>query len=281
MGKPMSKRLLRAGYNLTVYNRSKQPMEELKSLGASAANSPKEVAENSDVVITMLPDSDDVESVVLGKNGVVEGIKSGGIVIDMSTISPLVTIQIHNMLKNMGVYMLDAPVTGGTIGAESGTLTIMVGGDREAFERCLPIFLCLGKKVHYMGPSGSGQMTKLCNQIAVALSLLGVCEAITFASKAGLDLRTVLDVLSSGAASSWQLINLGPKIIEGDMEPGFKAKHLRKDLRIVSEVSEKLNVFLPGSGLMHELMKALSSMGYDEKGTQSLIILIEKLSSGR
>lgn len=281
MGKPMSKRLLKAGYSLTVYNRSRQPMEELRELGAGTASSPKEVAELSDVTITMLPDSQDVESVMLGKDGVIEGARSGSVVVDMSTISPFVTVMIYDRFREVGVQMLDAPVTGGTLGAEGGTLTIMVGGDRDAFERCLPIFLTLGKKVHYMGPSGSGQMTKLCNQVAVALSLLGACEALILASKAGLDLQKVLDVLSSGAASSWQLTNLGPRIIEGDLEPGFKAEHLQKDLRIVGEVSERLSVFMPGSSLAHELMKSLGAIGMGKKGTQSLILILEQLSSHR
>jgi len=281
MGKPMSKRILQAGHELTVFNRSKPPVEELVSLGARAAQSPREVAEKSEFVILMLPDSPDVEKVVLGENGVCEGAGEGSIVIDMSTISPFTEIRIAEMLRQRGVYYLDAPVTGSTPAAEAGTLTIMVGGPREAFDRSLPILQCMGKNIHYMGNNGAGQFTKLCNQIAVSLNLLGTCEALLLASKAGLDPLKVIEVLGSGAGSSWQLVNLGPKIVAKDFTPGFKAEHLRKDLRILSEISEKLGLPLFGTTVVHQLIKSLVENGMGKCGTQSLITILEQLSRHR
>ena len=281
MGKPMSKRILQAGHELTVFNRSKPPVEELVSLGARAAQSPREVAEKSEFVILMLPDSPDVEKVVLGENGVCEGAGEGSIVIDMSTVSPFTEIKIAEMLRQRGVYYLDAPVTGSTPAAEAGTLTIMVGGPREAFDRSLPILQCMGKNIHYMGNNGAGQFTKLCNQIAVSLNLLGTCEALLLASKAGLDPLKVIEVLGSGAGSSWQLVNLGPKIVAKDFTPGFKAEHLRKDLRILSEISEKLGLPLFGTTVVHQLIKSLVENGMGKCGTQSLITILEQLSRHR
>ena len=281
MGKPMSKRILQAGHELTVFNRSKPPVEELVSLGAKAAQSPREVAEKSEFVILMLPDSPDVEKVVLGENGVCDGAGEGSIVIDMSTVSPFTEIKIAEMLRQRGVYYLDAPVTGSTPAAEAGTLTIMVGGPREAFDRSLPILQCMGKNIHYMGNNGAGQFTKLCNQIAVSLNLLGTCEALLLASKAGLDPLKVIEVLGSGAGSSWQLVNLGPKIVAKDFTPGFKAEHLRKDLRILSEISEKLGLPLFGTTVVHQLIKSLVENGMGKCGTQSLITILEQLSRHR
>lgn len=281
MGKPMSKRILQAGHELVVFNRSRAPMDELVALGARAAGSPGEVAEQAEFVILMLPDSQDVERVVLGQEGVHEGAKKDTIVIDMSTISPFTEIKIAEMLRQKGVYYLDAPVTGSTPAAEAGTLTIMVGGPREAFDKAFPILGCMGKNIHYMGNNGAGQFTKLCNQIAVSLNLLGTCEALLLASKAGLDPLKVIDVLGSGAGSSWQLLNLGPKIVNKDFTPGFKAEHLRKDLRIISEVSEQLGLPLFGTAVVYQLVKSLVENGMGKCGTQSLITILEQLSRHR
>ncbi len=281
MGKPMSKRILQAGHELIVFNRSRAPVDELVALGASAAQSPGEVAEQAEFVIIMLPDSPDVEKVVLGREGVHEGAGKDTIVIDMSTVSPFTEIKIAEILKQKGVYYLDAPVTGSTPAAEAGTLTIMVGGPREAFDKSLPILQCMGKNIHYMGNNGAGQFTKLCNQIAVSLNLLGTCEALLLASKAGLDPLKVIEVLSSGAGSSWQLVNLGPKIVNKDFTPGFKAEHLRKDLRILSEVSEQFGLPLFGTTVVYQLVKSLVENGMGKCGTQSLITILEQLSRHR
>jgi 3-hydroxyisobutyrate dehydrogenase len=236
MGKPMAINLLRAGYPLTVWNRTKSKMDELIAMGAYGASSPKEVAERSDVVITMVTDSPDVEDVILGPNGVIHGARPGLIVIDMSTISPKVTRRIADELSKKGVKMLDAPVSGGERGAREATLSIMVGGPREAFEECLPILETLGKKITYMGPTGMGQTAKLCNQVICALNIQAVCEGLMLGAKAGLDLRRLLEAVSAGAASSWMLINLGPKMIERDFKPGFKIRHQQKDLRLALEL---------------------------------------------
>ena len=279
MGKPMARRLLRAGYRLVVHNRSRRPVDELVAEGAEAAWSPREVAEKTDVVITMLPDSPEVEMVLIGVKGVIEGAERGLIVVDMSTISPIATKSIAEKLEKRGIEMLDAPVSGGTAGAEAGTLSIMVGGKREIFEEVKPILQVLGKKITYMGGHGAGQATKICNQVAISGALLGVAEALLLASSYGLDPRKVIDVLSGGAANSWQLTNLGPKMIERDFEPGFKIAHFRKDLRIAREIGEEKNLPLLGAGIVYELLKAVEADKLGEKGTQALILALEKLAS--
>ncbi|MDJ0269223.1 MAG: NAD(P)-dependent oxidoreductase [Aigarchaeota archaeon] len=279
MGKPMAKRILSAGYRMVVHSRSSPPVEELANLGAEKASSPKEVAEKAEIIIMMLPDSPDVRKVVLGENGIAEGASPGSIVIDMSTVSPIVEVEIAEELRKKGVEYLDAPVTGSTMGAESGTLTIMVGGSKEAFERALPVLKTMGKNIVHMGGNGMGQMTKMCNQVAVSLNLLGTCEAILLASKAGLDPKKVIEVIGSGAAGSWQLNNLGPRMVDRDFRPGFKVEHLVKDLRIVREVTSRLNLPLLGVNMVAELVKALEQHGYGSEGTQALITVLEKLAT--
>ncbi|MEM3403832.1 MAG: 2-hydroxy-3-oxopropionate reductase [Nitrososphaeria archaeon] len=281
MGKPMSKNLIKSGYHLTVWNRTASKMKELVDLGAKPASSPKEVAEKSDIVITMVTDSPDVEKVVLGPSGIIEGSMEGLIVIDMSTISPEITRRIAKKLEEKGVEMLDAPVTGGDVGAINATLSIMVGGKREVFEKCLPVFQAMGKKITYMGEHGMGQTTKLCNQVMVALNLQAVCEGLILGAKAGLDLNKLLEVVTAGAANSWALSNLGPKIIKGDLEPGFKLGMLQKDLRIVLSTAEELDLPLPVTALMHQMLRIAQADGYSEKGTQAMIKAMEKLSNYR
>lgn len=278
MGRPMAKRILSHGYNLTVYSRSRGPVDEMAAMGASPAPSPKEVAEHSDVVITMLPDEPEVRQVVFGSSGLIEGFKKGGIYIDMSTISPFTVRELSSKLTTHGVDMLDAPVSGSTTAAEAGILTIMVGGPREAFERALPIFRTMGNTITYMGGSGMGAFTKLCNQILVSVNLLATCEALMMASKAGLDPVKVIEVVGSGAAGSWQLSNLGPKMVTRDFRPGFKVQHLRKDLRILRDVAERMGLPLLGTSVVAELMKTLDRMGHGLEGTQSLITLLEEMA---
>ncbi len=279
MGKPMALNLLKAGFPLTVYNRSRAPVDLLASQGARAAASPREVAANSDVVITMVTDSPDVEQVVLGPNGVIEGLKPGGIFVDMSTISPVVTRRIAAELSKKGVMMLDAPVSGGDRGAREASLTIMVGGPKEAYEACLPVFQAMGKKITHMGDSGAGQLTKLTNQILVAVNMVAVCEALVFARKAGLNIDTVIDSLSAGAASSWSLVNLGPKAAKGDFAPGFKVKLLQKDLRYALSTAEQLKIALPATSLVHQFYNSIEAEGLGEEGTQVLLKVLERLSA--
>lgn len=278
MGKPMAKNLIKAGYSLTVWNRTSSKMGELIELGAKSAGSPKEVAKDSEVVITMLTDSPDVEFVILGSSGVIEGAKKGLIAIDMSTISPRVTKKIAEKLADKGVEMLDAPVTGGEIGAINASLSIMVGGNEKVFEKCLPIFQSLGKRVTFMGTHGNGQVAKLCNQIMCVMNIQGVCEGFALGAKAGIDLNNLIEVLTGGAANSWQLANLGPKMVKGDLEPGFKMKTQQKDLRLVLETASEFNLPLPGTAIVNQIFRIVEAEGLGEKGTQAAIKAMEKIS---
>lgn len=281
MGKPMATNLLRKGFFLAVHNRSRGPVEQLSSLGAKPCNSPAEVAEESEILVTMLPDEPEVRQVLTGEKGVLSSLRHGTVVVDMSTVSPHFSKEMASKVESAGGMMLDAPVSGSTMAAEQGTLTIMVGGRVEAFEKAKPVLEAIGSNIYYMGESGAGSFAKLCNQVAVSLNLLGVCEMLILGSKAGLDLRKLIQVVSTGAGGSWQLSNLGPRMVERDYRPGFKVKHLRKDLRILRETAEKLGVSLPGVSLVAELVRALDGMGHGENGTQALIELLEKISNHR
>lgn len=279
MGRSMSQNLLKAGFQVAVYNRSKPPVDLLVSKGASAAPSPKALAERSDVVITMVTDAEAVKGVVLGKGGVVEGARQGLVLIDMSTISPSATRSVSAALAAKGARMLDAPVSGGDTGAREGTLTIMVGGDPEVFNDCLPVLRAMGSKVVHMGGTGAGQLTKLANQILVACNMIGVCECLNFAKRSGLDVGKLIDSLSAGAASSWALVNLGPKMAKRDFAPGFKVKLLQKDLRYVLASADEVDAALPATALVHQLYKQLEEKGLGEEGTQALLTAVEQLSS--
>ncbi len=278
MGSPMAKNLLKAGFQVTVFNRSRPKMEALVKEGAKAAGSPKEIAQGSDVTITMVNDSPDVEQVVLGPGGAIEGVRREGVVIDMSSISPRVTREIAARLVERGAHMLDAPVSGGQVGAINATLSIMVGGDKAIYERCLPVFQALGKTITHMGGHGMGQVTKLINQILVANTLNGVAEALVFAAKAGADLEATLQAVGGGAAGSWQLANLGPRIIKGDFAPGFMVKLQQKDLRLILEAAREMALPLPATGLVHQLYAALEAEGRGGEGTQALVRVHEKLA---
>lgn len=266
------------GYSVTVYNRSKKSVEELRLDGAEVASSPKDLAERSDIVIDMVTDAPDVEEVLFGENGAAQSAKKGTVFIDMSTNSPEVARSVNSRLAEKGADFLDAPVTGGDKGAREGTLTIMVGGKKEVFDRCRPVFEGMGKEIVYMGDSGSGQAMKLCNQTAVAIHTLATCESLLLASSAGLDLKDVLRVLTSGAANSWNLTNLGPKVVARDYEPGFKSAHLLKDLRYVIQLSEKNRLTLPGSSVVYQLFNSVMAEEEGEWGTQILAKVLERLA---
>jgi 3-hydroxyisobutyrate dehydrogenase len=278
MGKPMALNLVKAGYSLTVWNRTQSKTKDLIEAGAIGAESPKKVAEKTDVVITMVTDSPDVEEVVLGSEGVIYGAHKGLTLIDMSTISPTVARKVADKLSEIGVKMLDAPVSGGEIGAQQGTLSIMVGGPKESFDECLSILEVLGKKITYMGLNGMGQTTKLCNQVICALNIEAVCEGLMLGAKAGLDLKKLLEVVTAGAAGSWMLSNLGPKMAERDFRPGFKIKHQQKDLRLVLQFASELNLPLPGTALVQQMLRVSQAAGMGEKGTQAAVVAIEKLA---
>jgi len=276
MGRPMCANLLKAGYSLTVWNRSRPGIDEVVSLGAATGESPADVAAKSDVIITIVTDSPDVQQVVLGPNGVLEGARPGSVVIDMSTISPSVTREVAAALEQRGVEMLDAPVSGGDVGAKAGTLSIMVGGKPEIFERCLPVFQAMGKNIIHIGPNGAGQTTKLCNQIAVALNMLAGCEAIMLAARSGIDPKKMLDAISAGAAGSWMISNLAPRIVKGDFAPGFMIRLAQKDLRLVLESAGELQLPLPGTALMNQVWRAVEAEGGGDLGTQAAIKALEK-----
>jgi len=279
MGKPMCANLLKAGYPLTVWNRSRPGIDAVVAEGATAGASPAEVAANSDVIITMVTDSPDVQAVVLGADGVIEGARPGSVVIDMTTMSPSVTREIAAALEERGVEMLDAPVSGGDVGAKAGTLSIMVGGKEDVFERCLPVFQAMGKNILHIGPHGAGQTCKLCNQIALAGNMLAGCEAILFAAKSGIDPKKMLGAISAGAAGSWMLSNLGPRIVEGDFAPGFMIRLAQKDLRLVLEAANEQQLPLPGTALMNQVWRAVEADGGGDLGTQAAIKALEKWAS--
>lgn len=279
MGTGMSKNLLKAGYTVTVWNRTASKMEPLVEAGAKAAGSPKEVAENSDVVICIVTDSPDVEQVLLGPDGVIHGAREGMVCIDMSTISPITTREIYAKLAEKGVKMLDAPVSGGVIGANNGTLSIMVGGDEGVFDECLPIFEAMGKTITLVGGIGDGQVTKAVNQILVGTTMLGVAEALVFAKKAGVDIEKCHAAVSGGAAGSWQLINNGGRVLRGDMEPGFKIRDYLKDLRIIMETAESIEMPLPATALVQQMYRGMQAEGLLEKGTQAVSMMVEKLAN--
>lgn len=281
MGSGMSINLLKAGFPLTVWNRTPSKMEPLLEAGADGAGSPREVAERSDVVIDIVTDSPDVEEVLLGPSGVIHGAKPGTIVIDMSTISPAVTQRIAAKLAEKGVRMMDAPVSGGAIGARNGTLSIMVGGDAETFQECLPLFQAMGRTITHVGGHGMGQTVKLCNQILVGLNMLAVAEALMFASKAGVDLEKAFAAVSGGAAGSWQLTNNGAKLLKEDLEPGFKVKDYLKDLRLIMEAAAEVKMPLMGTSIVYQMFRNLDAEGLRDKGTQAVIRVVEKLAEAK
>lgn len=277
MGRPMCLNLIKAGFSVTVFNRTSSKMDEFVFAGAEAADSPKEVAKKSDIIITIVTDTPDVEDVIKGETGVMHGAKPGSIVIDMSTISPSVTKEIADALKKKKVDMLDAPVSGGDTGAQAGTLAIMVGGKKETFERCLPVFQAMGKTITHVGDHGMGQTVKLCNQILVSVTNMAVCEAICFAKKSGLDLDVMIEAVKNGAAASWQLSNLGPKMAIRDFDPGFMIDLQQKDLRLALEAAREMTLPTPGLGLVHQLYASCQAAGEGREGTQALIKSIERL----
>ncbi len=279
MGKPMAKNLIKGGFRLVAHNRSPQAVDEMVSLGAERAASPKEVAQRAQIIFTMLPDSPDVEQVVVGSQGVIEGTQRGCLVIDMSTISPQVTRHLAQRLREKGADMLDAPVTGGQAGAIAGTLTIMVGGEESSLNRAMPFFQAMGKKIVRVGSNGMGQTVKLANQIVCGLNLMSMSEGLVFAAKAGANLEQVVDIISSGVGSSWMMQNLAPRAIKGDFAPGFKAKLQTKDLRLALEAAGSMELPLPATGLVHQLFVSLQTKGYGEEGTQALVKVLEDMGN--
>lgn len=277
MGKSMAGHLLAAGHELTVFNRSREKARELLERGASWAASPSEVARSSEVVFTMVGYPEDVREVILGTQGVLAGIPPGGIVVDCTTSSPSLAVEIAERAAAQGAAALDAPVSGGDIGARNATLSIMVGGDAAAFERVRPLLEKMGRTVVRQGGPGSGQHTKMVNQILIAAGMVALCEGIVYARAAGLDAERVMESVSGGAAGSWSLSNYGPRILKGDLAPGFYVEHFIKDLKIALDEADRMKLCLSGLALAKQLYTMLSALGGGRNGTHALIRVIETM----
>lgn len=271
MGASIVKHLLQNGHEVTVYTRTKEKAEPLIALGASWASSPAEAFKEKDIALTMVGYPADVEEVYFGENGLFQTAKAGNIVIDMTTSEPTLAKKIYAHAQTLGIEALDAPVSDGDVGAQNGTLSIMVGGDQMTFNRAVPVLQQFGANIVYQGEAGAGQHAKMCNQIVIASGMIGVCESLAYGLKAGLDLSTVLQSISSGAAGSWSLSNLAPRMIKEDYAPGFYIKHFVKDMKIALDESKKMGISLPGLALAYEMYEKLIEAGYGENGTQALL----------
>lgn len=278
MGKPIARNLMKAGYPLTVHNRSRSPVDELVAEGAEGASTPCEVAQASDIVFTNLPDSPDVESVVLEANGIVEGTRPGMIFVDNSTIKPETARSIAARLDEVGVMALDAPVSGGDIGAQAGTLAIMVGGPREAFDVVLPVFQAIGETITYVGESGAGQVAKASNQIMVAAQMVAMGELILLAQKSGVDPRRVVDAIRGGAAQCWTLDVKPERLFAGNRQPGFKAHMMYKDLGIVLDTARAYGMPLPVTAVAMQLYEAMLQNGMRDLDNSGVIGVLEVLA---
>ncbi len=281
MGDPMARNLIEAGHSLVVHNRSREPVQALAEVGAQAASGPREVAERSDVVITMLPDSAAVESVVLGEDGVLAGASEGDLLIDMSTIHPTVSVAVAQAAAERGVAALDAPVSGGDVGAKQGTLSIMVGGDAADVERARPLLEVLGKTIVHVGEGGAGQVVKACNQVVVAVTIAAVSEALVLGSKAGVDPERILDVLGGGLAANKVMEMRRTNFLEHDFTPGFRIDLHHKDLNIALESGDAYGVPLPVTGLVQQYMRALRAQGHGGDDHSGLLQLVEELADHR
>ena len=278
MGRSMAGHVRDAGHDLFLYNRTREKAQRLIDRGGRWCDSPAEVARNAEVVFTIVGYPRDVEEVCLGNEGILSAGGQCRTVVDMTTSSPGLAVRIAEAASQKGIASLDAPVSGGDIGAREATLAIMVGGDRDAFERVLPIFRLMGKEISLMGGPGAGQHTKMCNQILVAGTMIGVCESLLYASKQGLDEEAVIGVIGKGAASSWLINNLGPKIVRADYAPGFYVEHFIKDMGIALDEAAACDLSLPGLALMRQLYIAVKAQGHGRRGTQALILALRKMN---
>ena len=278
MGTPMVKNLLNAGYELVVHDLNRDAVRNLVAAGAEPANSPKEIAQKSQVIITMLPDSPHVEAVALGPNGLIEGVSVGDYYLDMSSIAPSTAIKVAEEMAAVGVKCLDAPVSGGDVGAINATLSIMVGGDEAVFDEMQPIFQALGKTITLCGKNGAGQTVKACNQIQVAANFVGLAEALVLGAKAGVDPAIIVEVLSGGYAQTRVMDVRGMRIVHGDFEPGFKSRFHFKDLNIIMKTGNDYGVPLPVTSLMHELFAAMMAAGRGDMDHSGIITVLEDLA---
>ena len=278
MGKSMCAHILKAGYPVSVYNRTEEKAKDLIQMGAIWCLSPKEVAEKCDILFTIVGFPHDVEDVYLGENGILKSIKNGSIVVDMTTSEPSLAQKIYNEAREIGVSSLDAPVSGGDVGAKKATLAIMIGGDKEAYETILPFFNLMGQNISYMGKEGAGQHTKMSNQILIASTMIGTIESLLYAYKAGNDLDAVINVIGKGAAGCWSINNLGPRVAKGNFEPGFFIKHFVKDMGIALKEAKLMNLALPGLALAYQFYMYAMALGLENLGSQGLYKVLGKMN---
>ena len=279
MGSSMCGHLLDAGFETTVFNRTQARAQRLLDRGARWAASPKAVAEDADVIFTIVGYPSDVREVILGPDGVLSGCKAGDVVVDMTTSEPSLAMEIAARAAEKGVSAIDAPVSGGDVGAREARLSIMIGGPADAVDALRPCFECMGRTIVRQGEAGAGQHAKMVNQTLIASGMVGVCEALLYACKAGLDLETVMQSVASGAAGSWSLSNLGPRIIQNNFDPGFFVEHFIKDMGIALDEAKRMNLSLPGLALAHQLYLALKAQGHGRKGTHALQLALASLSN--
>jgi 3-hydroxyisobutyrate dehydrogenase len=278
MGAFMAGHVQKAGHDLYVFNRTKGKSEDLLNQGAHWCETPALVAENAEIVFTIVGHPSDVEEVYMGDQGILSTQGAIRMVVDMTTSQPSLARSIARDAAKQGVQSLDAPVSGGDIGAREGTLAIMVGGEKDAFDEALPLFQLMGKNISYMGGPGAGQHTKMCNQILVAGNMIGVCESLLYAAKLGLDQQSVIDIIGKGAASSWLINNLGPRLVQGDYTPGFFVEHFIKDMGIALEEAAAVGLSLPGLALVRQLYVAVKAQGHGRSGTQALFLALKALN---
>jgi 3-hydroxyisobutyrate dehydrogenase len=278
MGSRMCKHIIEAGHEVYVYNRTPSKANNLLEMGAQWCDSPAGVAEKSDYIFLIVGYPDDVKEVMLGDSGVIENAQSSSYIIDMTTSTPSLAEHLHTVASEKGMYVLDAPVSGGDIGAEKGTLAIMVGGEENVYKKVKPFFDLMGKNIAYIGGPGKGQHTKMSNQVLIAGTMIGVVESLLYAYKADMDLEEVIEVIGKGAASSWSINNLGTRIAQGDFDPGFFIKHFVKDMRIALDEARRMEVSLPGLALAEQFYTSAMSMGYEELGTQGLYKVFETMN---
>ena len=278
MGRWMCQHVIDLGYTATIFTRTKSKADPLLKAGATWANSPAEVAESSDIIFTIVGFPDDVRQVYLGENGILTTAKSGSIVVDMTTTEPSLAVEVHQAARAQGISSIDAPVSGGDVGAREARLAIMIGGDQEAVDAIHPLFEAMGQNIVYQGEAGSGQHTKMCNQITIAGTMIGVCEALLYGAKAGLDLEIMLSTISKGAAGCWSLENLAPRVLKRNFDPGFFVEHFIKDMGIALDEAKRMGISLPGLSLVHQLYLATQAQGHGRLGTHALMLALEKLS---
>lgn len=278
MGRSMCGHLIDRGFSATVYTRTRSTADDVLAKGATWADSPKAVAEASDVVFTIVGFPDDVREVILGDQGALAGCSEGDVIVDMTTSEPSLAVEIHGAAKARGVSSVDAPVSGGDVGAKEARLSIMIGGDEDVVEALRPCWDAMGKAIVRQGGPGAGQHTKMVNQTLIATNMIGVCEGLLYAYKAGLDLETVMESVASGAAGSWSLSNYGPRMMANDFDPGFFVEHFVKDMGIALDEAKRMNLSLPGLALAHQLYVALEAQGGSRNGTQALLLALARLS---